>query len=496
VAKDRESVRFGIRLREAPGEQAAPRSHLTPLEAQLPGTFTGGGMVSKPWQPVTRERVERRPVWEPSQRLLLVDSKGDGYDRALVYGGKGSKKPLASVRVDEWSGWAHDTFGVDGAAVEGAFKFRLNRLTRDGRDLELHRTAVYRTSGWTYPEPLAKEIVENVGPYAGGFEAYFGERESMGPDHPKYMRLYYEHVEQQCNYLADVAAYLKRRYRWDILITQIHVQDEICHQMGFDGIDPGSPTYDPDRAEDHWQVLRRIYQITDDWIGRIVEECGDPETLVVLISDHAAIPIRKTVPVNTFLVRAGLLTLKGGQKGGRGAAVDWSGTKAYNRPGFPEEYIWINVKGRDPQGVVEPGAEYDDVCDQVITALYSIRDPETGVCPIALALRKEDAHILGHRGDRASDILYFFKPGYTRGGGATILSGYGGHGNHSGYLPTAELGGCSNAAFFVMAGPGVRKGYRRPKPMWLVDVAPTISHLLGIEPPAQSEGAVLYDMLE
>jgi len=305
-----------------------------------------------------------------------------------------------------------------------------------------------------------------------------------------------------------MAAYLKRRYHWDVLITQIHVQDEICHQWGFDGIDPGSPTYDPDRAEDHWHVLRRIYQITDDWIGRIVEECADPETLVVALSDHAAIPIRRLVPINRVLAEAGLLAFKTDPKTGE-IAIDWSKTRAYHRPGFPYEYIWINVKGRDPHGIVEPGREYRETCDRVITTLYSVKDTQTRVCPIALALRKEDAHILGHHGDRAADILYFFTPGYSRAGGGVplrkqservegepLITDDPGAGNHSGYLPTAELGGCSNAAFFVMAGPGVRRGYRRPKPMWLVDVAPTVSHLLGIPPPAQSEGAVLYDMLE
>lgn len=504
-----EHVRFGIRLRWGSQDKGVPSSHSRPLEVKIPGNFTGGGFIAAPWQwKRNREETGRKPVWRPSQHLLVVDPEGSGYDRVLIHRNKASGEILAELRVDEWSDWIYDTFQVGEVTVEGAFKFRLNTLSRDGRKLELHRTVVYKTSGWTYPDSLADEIVANVGPYAGGFEAYFGEREPMGPQSPRYVKFYYEHVKQQADYLADVASYVKQTRDWDVLITQIHVQDEICHQMGFDGIDSGSPTYDAGLAEEHWQIIRNIYELTDYMIGRIVNECSDSKTLVVVLSDHAAIPIRKTVPINTILIQAGLLAVKKDGKTGAGI-IDWSKTKAYNRPGFPACYIWINLKGRDPQGVVAPGKEYDVVCDQVITTLYGIRDPETGFCPISLALRKEDANMLGHWGDRASDILYFFKPGYTRGGGEIpprglrlskqevemLITMRPGHGTHSGYLPTAKLGPCSNAAFFVMSGPGVKKGYRRPNPIWLVDVAPTLSYLLDIPPPAQSEGTVIYDLL-
>jgi predicted AlkP superfamily phosphohydrolase/phosphomutase len=190
--------------------------------------------------------------------------------------------------------------------------------------------------------------------------------------------------------------------------------------------------------------------------------------------------------------------------------IDWSRTKAYIRPGFPMEYIWVNLKGRDPQGIVDPGQDYDDVVDQIISLLYGLKDPETGRCPFALALRKEDAKMLGHWGERASDILYFYKPGYTGDPGPVplpekmryteeekkmMISSRPGRGNHSGFLPTAKLGGCSNEAVFVISGPGVKKGYLRTEPICLVDVAPTLAYLLDIPAPAQSEGHILYDIM-
>jgi len=48
----------------------------------------------------------------------------------------------------------------------------------------------------------------------------------------------------------------------------------------------------------------------------------------------------------------------------------------------------------------------------------------------------------------------------------------------------------------IFAGPGIKRGLTREHPVHLVDIVPTVSHLMGIEPPRQCEGAVLYDIME
>lgn len=68
-------------------------------------------------------------------------------------------------------------------------------------------------------------------------------------------------------------------------------------------------------------------------------------------------------------------------------------------------------------------------------------------------------------------------------------------GTHGGYLPTANLGPCTNKAFFILAGPGVKRGYRKNRPICLTDATPTVSHLLNIPTPAQSEGSIIWDIL-
>ncbi|GAF90677.1 unnamed protein product, partial [marine sediment metagenome] len=256
-------------------------------------------------------------------------------------------KVEAELGVGEWSDWIFNVVETRGGRAQGGFRFRLNELSSDGERFELYRTPIYSTSGWTNPAPLAKEITKVIGPYASGYESY-----PMSPHSRKYNDIYFEQVSQFANYLADTAEYLKGQ--WDILITQIHVQDEFCHEVGFEGIDSTSPSYRPDRASRDWEIMRRQYQVCDQWIGRLIKECADENTLIAIISDHAAIPIRKTININQALVNAGLLTTEEDPKTGS-LRVDWTRTKAYNRPGFPVGYIWVNVRGRDPGGIVSPG---------------------------------------------------------------------------------------------------------------------------------------------
>ena len=72
--------------------------------------------------------------------------------------------------------------------------------------------------------------------------------------------------------------------------------------------------------------------------------------------------------------------------------------------------------------------------------------------------------------------------------------------NHGPQIPTAEKGLGTNMGMLALWGSGIRKGYRRPVetvgPAHVSDPAPTLAHILGCDPPRQSEGSVLRDMLE
>ena len=101
-----------------------------------------------------------------------------------------------------------------------------------------------------------------------------------------------------------------------------------------------------------------------------------------------------------------------------------------------------------------------------------------------MILRVEDAAPLGLYGPRVGDIIVVAEPGGEYGEG------------HGTLMPTAKFGVSSLQAALIMAGPGVKKGVRPERPIWLTSVAPTIAHLMSIPPAPTMEGPVLNDILE
>jgi hypothetical protein len=124
--------------------------------------------------------------------------------------------------------------------------------------------------------------------------------------------------------------------------------------------------------------------------------------------------------------------------------------------------------------------------DQIIAALYDTADPETGKRMIALALRREDARLVGLGGENMGDVVFAVAGGVGSPGG----------GVHAGQIPTARSRAGTQCALLLAAGPGIKRASRITRTVRQHDIAPTISHLLGIPPPAQSEGAVIREMLD
>ncbi|RKY64317.1 MAG: hypothetical protein DRQ08_07905, partial [Candidatus Latescibacterota bacterium] len=125
---------------------------------------------------------------------------------------------------------------------------------------------------------------------------------------------------------------------------------------------------------------------------------------------------------------------------------------------------------------------YEKVREEVIRALYDYTDPETGKKPIALALKREDARIIGLYGDRVGDIVYAINPEFG--------------GQHGPHLPTARFGLGDLRGLFVMAGPGVKKGVVLERTVRLEDIVPTICYLAEIPVPRDAEGGIIYQALE
>ena len=418
--------------------------------------------------------VPRRSFYDlkpKSYHLLVWRSKGEGYDRAAICKDRDFQTKLAEFGAGEWSDVIRDTFDTDQGPKEAVFRAKLLELSPDGSKLRLYLTAPGQVDGWSYPEEIARELPIGWGMPLPAHEPFFAFNIEWIDDDT-----FVEELDMHHTWLADAATYLMRKVDWRLFFMHAHCPDWMYHSL----MKQSDPTCEPDEEKQRRarEIFRRLYASLDRMIGRIVEEAGE-DALVIITSDHGALPSPGGhVPVAKILKEAGLLATKTDPETGR-EVVDWSKTKA-----FPQRsvYVYVNLKGRDPDGIVEPGEEYERVRDQIIDALLSWRHPETGERPVLMAVRKEDARPWGIYGDAVGDVVYAVKPGYG--------------GEHGQQLPTAKFSRHSMRGLLIMKGPGVKRGVRLVRHCWLTDIVPTVCFLMGLPYPRDCEGAVIYQALD
>ena len=179
--------------------------------------------------------------------------------------------------------------------------------------------------------------------------------------------------------------------------------------------------------------------------------------------------------------------------------IAWQKTQAYaeENPYYPA--IWLNVKGREPQGVVEQGAEYERVRSWLIERLQSWRDPETGALIVEAVWRREEVYH-GDCVERAPDLVvkwaldggynYAYRP--SRQGKLPIETLSAGELNGVGFRN--KNGNHRDDGILIMAGEPVRGGETLTSAN-IVDLAPTILHLLDMPIPDDMDGRVLTEAL-
>ena len=392
---------------------------------------------------------------------LIYASSSDGYNRVRICRSRDGRDMLADLSPGQWSEWWLDSFEIDNTPIDGNVRMKLITLTENADRFELFVPQIWPVKGYTYPEEVADEIYEKIGPFLQN-----PGRDVLGLADDE---TFFELLEYHHNHLADVAHHLTSTRPWDILFVETHASDYADHFfMGQS--DPISGA-DPETIRRCRQGLDNTYAAIDRWIGRILE-LADDDTVVTIASDHGGTPSQFVpVDINDVLEKAGLLVRKNGD-------IDWTRSRAA-RVGLI--HVFINLKDREPHGIVDP-SDYEKTQEEIIDALMTYRDPDTGRRPFKLALTREDAEILNLWGDLVGDVVYAVHPGFD-----------GAHGQH---LPVGKFGLSGQHSVFIMAGAGVRKGVSLERQVRVVDVAPTLCYLLGWPMPREVEGGIIYEALE
>jgi predicted AlkP superfamily phosphohydrolase/phosphomutase len=323
---------------------------------------------------------------------------------------------------------------------------------------------------------------------------------------------------------------LMQEERYDLFMV-VYTNTDMANHFFRKYLDRTYPTYDTHGAEMYGDVLLNQYQRADEAVGKLLEQT-DSDTTVLIMSDHGSgVHSTRYFHTNSWLDSKGWFAVKGGLStraakqvrrvleavrirtpwardfvkrrfpgvvkrsitaGLQGTtAADWSATKAYRVPMFYfVEGIEINLKGRQPQGVVEPGREYEDLREEIIAELSTLRDPDTGKRVVREAIKKEQEYS-GPLMDKAPDIVVFYD--HDLAGGP----------NPSGPLITPieqvtlkKWSGLHRMnGTLIMWGQDVQQGVA-VEGANIVDLAPTILYLLGLPIPADMDGQVLTQALD
>lgn len=460
--------------------------------------------VCSPLKVTTSRFLRQRWNSEPVVFEILIVKSGDGYDRILFFKDKKGSAPVAEARTGGSTRWIETECRAEEGTRIATHRFTVNILAKDGGRLDILSSEFTQTDGWTIPAPLARELLDAVGPYQKAMMHDLRPPEP-GQRTPFVMRqpsAWLPETACQTEWLANACAHLLRNYECDLLCTTYGRIDEIQHAV-WPYIDPlCTQSYDEKKAPEYWQALGEAFAQIDRMIGKIADAAG-PGTAVMAVSTHGQTSPAKRINLENALAKAGLLSFEVDPTTAM-VSVDWRHTKALVSRAI---HVYVNLKGREPHGIVESGEEYEQVREQVIDILYGLKDPDTGRHIVTTALRKEDAVSLGLFGDAVGDVVFTFLGGYQlfahfqmgESGAPTndlqVFNAVPEIGTHGWSLPSAEYGLGTLKAVFLASGAGITRGSELPLPIKTVDIAPTISHLLDFPVPKHASGRVLYEVL-
>ncbi|MFZ1406023.1 MAG: alkaline phosphatase family protein, partial [Anaerolineae bacterium] len=376
---------------------------------------------------------------------------------------------------------------------------------------------------FTHPPELAQEIERITGNYIlypDPGQAY----SDAGVD--AFLARLYQTTETRIKLVEN----LRGREAWDFFMVVFNGTDTVQHAM-WKFMSPAHPLHDPAKAAKYGDAILAFYQFLDRWLATQIASLP-PDTVLMLMSDHGFGPFHKFIHVNNWLREQGFLAIKPAWRArlkyaafragfspmavydllmrlglgslkrevvrGQGQGllrtlflsfddVDWPATRAYSLGNIGQ--IRLNVTGREPQGCVAPGREYEQVREEIMARLRLLTDPSTGEAVVDEIYPREELY-RGPYLEDAPDIVFlpkrleYFGFGEYEFGSHRVIEAM-----RRGISGTHRMNG-----IFAALGEPVQPGVEISGAT-LADLAPTILHLLGQPIPAAMDGRVLIQAL-
>ncbi|MFC2029615.1 alkaline phosphatase family protein [Chloroflexota bacterium] len=377
-------------------------------------------------------------------------------------------------------------------------------------------------SEWAYPPDLKPELIAELGEFQlSPNERYRSSRR---------LDLFLDDLRASVENRTQAALYLMRNKPWD-LFTVVYWDTDMVQHETWRLLDPDHPRHDAAEAAAHREKILDFHKKVDSDVGRLVAEV-DSDTLVVVMSDHGFGPVHSFFLTNNWLASRGWLRFKDRpgtslkrllfrlgftplrmfritkalglgrlrkkvrfqQQAGLVNRVflsfddvDWSRTKAFSIGSFGQ--VYINLAGDRPEGIVQPGPEYEELKELIARDALALRDPRSGEALVDRVYRREELYS-GPYADRTPDLIVQPR------GWEYMAFGHADFGSNRLVEPIVGLSGHHRLdGVVIMAGAGIQPGIHLEEAN-ITDLAPTILHAMSVAVPRDLDGRVLSEAFE
>ncbi len=380
------------------------------------------------------------------------------------------------------------------------------------------------------PRGMLKEIQRRYGPYPAPEHT----DQVRVPDQP---RRFLDQLVAGTEVKARIVRDLMREQSWDMLFVTFGEPHGAGHYLWHFG-DEDYPIHMVHPSFEGSHPMREVYAAIDRAVGAIVEASDDDTTVIVTSGDgmgpnysgchmmpellhrmdlfhsesvgrsrsdgpppkkkgllsamRQAIPIEWRQAVSRCLPRSARyrLSLKWMNSG-----IDWSRSRAFCIPNSNEGYFRVNLRGREPMGLVEPGAEYDEVLGRIREQLEGLTNPRNGVRAAERITLVDDVFCGVRREDLPDASISWEASARIAGELDTPELGHIDVGSAGYEISPFYTGNHRPNAFVLARGPGVSAGAKPEGGAHILDIAPSVLALLGVDAPPHFEGRALPELI-
>lgn len=326
------------------------------------------------------------------------------------------------LKVGEWSDWVPVSFElIPTQSLSGVARFYLRSVRPE---FELYVSPINfdpmaPDMPISHPEDYAAELASATGGFytQGMPEDVQALREKVltRQEFMAQARIAGEEIRKQYDYVLEQfqSSGSPRRF----LFYYFGNLDQVSHMM-WQVIDPEHPMYDAEANAKLGNPIEEVYRNADEMLGYTLDQIDEGTTLIVM-SDHGFSTLRRQFSINTWLKEAGYLAVRNPNMSndpGMFINVDWTRTRAY---GVGLNGLYINVRGREPNGIVDPG-DREALMKEIAERITQVIDPKTGKPAVGRAYRREEFFKGRSEIEVGPDIVIGFAKG-TGGSGKSSL---------------------------------------------------------------------------